>query len=454
VETPTDPVPLAPEITSEHLAPVVEMPGPTTDPEPMVTGYIDWRAIVPPDTFLWDWMQTTCVMDTPDEYLFWNGLIATSFAGGNDVKMADWTPVKANFFICHFGGSGTGKSRSLIPLVELLSEALPYDHADPSNTGVMMTKPSSAESLIDAFSKDILDPVTSERIGWAPVRGLVQYGELSDLLGKTARMGNTLKPTLMEFYDAHNDVSTRSRGSGHIHAEKPFCQTITTTQTKSVADLLRDADADSGFLNRWVFVTCTPKRRVAVGGTRVTIDHLCEPLRMIRAWASRGRSITFDDAGLAAFQEWFENAYLPNVGDDDDGEVLLQRGDLLMKKLIVAFCINSMTEVATEQIVKDALSLWPYLGGSYGVVRDRLGVVETHEIGEAVIKAIKEFNALGVQPTIRDLYERKLKGRFKDKATVAKTLRLMCELEEIKEVLTKHPVNKSVVTRYELTKDD
>lgn len=441
-------------VDEDSLAPIITMPGPHTDEVEDTSGYIDWRSLVPYNTFLREWMQVTTAMDVPDEYLFWNGIAATNFAAGNDVVMPDRNPVKSNIFTCLFGSSGSGKSLSLVPLTELLRQALPYDRDDPDSSGTMVdSTPSSAEALIDSFSKELLDPADpKKRLGYVSVRGLVQYNELSDLLGKSGRMGSVLKPTLMAFYDAHGNVTMRSRGAGYVHAERPFCQAITTTQVRSAADLLRDADADSGFLNRWVFVTCTAKPRVSMSSP-LDVSSLVKPLRTVRAWASRGRTIKFDAAGSKRFDEWFHGEYLPRVTGEHE-EILLQRCDLLMKKLIVSFCTNRMTDVATEEIVGEALSLWRYLQSGYGVLRRRLGVVETHEVGEAVIKALREFHAIGVMPTVRDLHSRKLKTRFKDKDIIIRALTQMKILGEIEELITQHPKNKTVVTRYRLVEDD
>jgi hypothetical protein len=160
----------------------------------------------------------------PEEYHFWNGLLAVGLALGRDATLWDRRPIFGNLFVCLLGNTGDGKSRSFESLKDLLVKALPHRWDDPNSKGIRVVQsPASAEVLIHNFSKPVLDPTNPKVVSYyAPVRGLIDFNELSGLVGRTNRQGNVLKPTLMEFYDASGVISTSSMTTGTKEAWQPL----------------------------------------------------------------------------------------------------------------------------------------------------------------------------------------------------------------------------------------
>jgi hypothetical protein len=375
---------------------------------------LDWRPIVPPDTFLDAYMKACVQDDVPEEYHLFHGLLAIGFALGRDVRLADLVPVYGNLFICTLGASGSGKSKAGYHLDKLLNTALPHDWTDPSSKGVRkVASPGSAEVLIHHFQKPITDPADPKKIiGYAPVRGLIDFNEFSSLIGRANRQGSVLTPTLMQFYDMQTTVATSSMTHGAKEATEPFASALTTTQPLSLRRLFNMFDEVSGFLNRWVFIPGTPKQRVAIGGVRVDIDPAVEPLQNILGWAASFRSDEFmewSDPAAKLFTEFFHDQIEPDKANADNAMIV--RIDLLMKKMILLFSGNMHQKLVHEQAVRDAIYCYDYLKESYAVPAGQIGNTLTSEVSEAVLfqarKAAQRGHALSLNDIAKLLKRRK-----------------------------------------------
>ena len=317
-------------------------------------------------------METVTVDDLPEEYHLWLGLQMVGLAAGDSAVLMERNPIKGNLFLCLFGSTGVGKSKAVRSQALLLREALPYDDDDINNTGVMLAAtPGSAEALVDMFSKTERDPVQpSKIISYRGVRGLVRFDEFASLLAQCERRGSTLKPTLMQFYDSYEPIELRSRTAGYSKADRHFCSATTTTQPKVVRELFSKGDADSGFLNRWIFVAGELKPLDPWGGPEVDLSALVEPLRDLRAWASSGRSLQMDSSASSLWATFFrERLESHRVSDDNP---LLTRLDFTLKKVMLLLAIDQKTPTIGADIVARALTLYPYLRQTYGLVDRRL----------------------------------------------------------------------------------
>lgn len=374
---------------------------------------LDWRGLVEPGTFLDTYMAICTQDDVPEEYHFWNGMIALGLAVGRDVTLYDFVPVHGNLFVCLLGNTGDGKSRSYSHLKKLLLSALPHKWDDPASKGVVQAASmASAEALIHAFSKPVPDPINPKLIAYyAPVRGLIEFNELSALIGRTQRQGNLLKPTLMEFYDATPEVTTMSMTGGKKLAAEPFGSAFTTTQPRALRELISKSDADSGFLNRWVFASGQQKQRIAIGGHNVDITPAIDPIRKIHGWAGLGKSLTWSPEAAERFTEIFRTVLQPAKEKDDGG--FLTRIDLLMKKLVLLFSVNEMVDEVPVDIVNKAFKMYPYLVAAYAIPASQIGNTIYYEVMEEIrkhIKSITEKNGAGA--SMRDLNMRLKRKKY------------------------------------------
>lgn len=374
---------------------------------------LDWRAIVEPGTFLDTYMACCVQDDVPEEYHFWNGLLALGLAVGRDATLFDFIPVYGNLFVCLLGNTGDGKSRSFSHLKRLINTTLPHKWDDPNSKGVLQaSSAASAEVLIHAFSKPVPDPANPKVVAYyAPVRGLIDFNELAALIGRTQRQGNLLKPTLMEFYDATPEISTMSMTGGKKIAAQPFGSAFTTTQPRALKELISKTDADSGFLNRWVFASGQQKQRIAIGGVDVDITPAQDPLRAIHGWSALGKHIQWTPEAAERFTEIFHTILQPAKEADEAG--FLTRIDLLMKKLILLFTVNEMLDEVPERIVDMAFKMYPYLLSAYAIPAGQIGNTIYYEVMDEIrrhVKAITEKNKAGA--TMRDLNMRLKRKKY------------------------------------------
>lgn len=413
------------------------------DDAPMPLPTFDWRKIVPAGTFLHTYMKQCTLDDAPEEYHFWNGMLAIGFALGRDVTLWDTQPVHGNLFLCLLGPTGDGKSRSFAHLRRLLYTALPHKWDDPNSYGTQfVSSPASAEVLIHSFSKPVIDETNPKRVAYyAPVRGLIEFNELSSLVGRAARKGNVLKPTLMEFYDCSPVVETGSMTHGVKHAEMPFASVFTTTQPLALKELVRETDAHSGFLNRWVFASGTPKKRIAIGGAQIDISPAVGPLKEIVGWTGRGKQVQWSDAAAKCFTEFFDTALHPAQLQDQTG--LLTRVDLLAKKLILLLCANAKSDEVTVGIVECVKAMFSYLTAAYGVPAAHIGSTVASEVRDEIMRHVTRYTEKKGGISLRDL-NKCLKRKNFPLDVISKTLKHLTDLGFI-EVFTTTGVGRPTV---------
>jgi hypothetical protein len=396
----------------------------------------DWRSIMQPQTFLDAYMRATHVDDVPEEYHLWNGLLALGLSVGRDVILYDRVPVYGNLFLCLLGNTGDGKSRSFSHLRRLLRTALPHKWDEPGSKGThFVGTPASAEVLIHNFSKPVLDPADPKRIShYAPVRGLVEFNELSALTGRTSRQGNVLKPTLMEFYDMAPTVTTSSMTTGKKEAEQPFASVYTSTQPRALKELMRKSDSDSGFLNRWIFASGQPKQRIAIGGIKIDTTPAVKPLQDIAGWAGFGKEITWDAEAAELFTSFFHSTLHPAQQRDRQG--FLTRLDLTMKKLILLLTVNIQQNSVPKEIVEQVISMYPYLIAAYEVPAAQIGNSQQVEVQDRLIQVIKTFQEkTGKPPSYRDIFLR-IKRQKYPPDLIHKTLKIISDMGIVDPITT------------------
>jgi hypothetical protein len=334
-----------------------------------------------------------------------------------------------NLFVCLTGPTGDGKSRSYSHLQDLLYMAMPYRTDDPTGKGVDFIKaPGSAEMLISMYMNPIPDPTDPKKLaGYAPVKGLIEFNELSSLVSRAARKGSAMKPTLMEFYDGNRVIQTGSLTHGTKRAENAFGSLFTTTQPKALKDLLREGDASSGFLNRFIFASGTEKPRIGFGGTRIDVSGAVEPLKELRGWVGFGRNLSLTDDAVNRFNEFYRDHLLPTLRSNDSG--LLDRMDLLMKKLILLFAMNQHALVVETALVDRVISMIPYLTRSYDVPAAFIGSTINSEVEAELMRHVKRYtkDPLKGGLTMRDLMKLIRRKKF-PLEIVTKTIKQLTDL--------------------------
>lgn len=397
---------------------------------------LDLTKILPgEDTFLDLYMRNVSVTESPDEYNFFNALIALGLAVGRRVTLGQMSdPVFANLFICLLGDSGTSKSRSQRPLKKLIETALPYT-ADPSNYGTLLVPTSgSGEYLVEAFCRRALDPDGKPIPGrYDPVSGLIEYPEMRVLMSKGSALGSTLKDKLMEFYDCNHRVTAASRKAGITQAWEPFAAAITTTQPANLHNIVHASESASGFLNRWLFVT-GPKKPIDRNNRDEPIfSPAVVPLQLIQGWSlsfGPNDQVLWEEDALLKF-----NAFLDTRVDTDkaaDESDFLNRLDLLLMKLCLLFSINKQEKSVTLDTVDRVLSMYSYIIETYQIAAQRIMDTEEQRIVsdiERVIRNNTDKKACTLKFIQRALRAKGYKITFLER--IAKTMITLGILEEI-----------------------
>jgi energy-coupling factor transporter ATP-binding protein EcfA2 len=347
------------------------------EPELVVYPTINWRAIVPEDTFLFEYMNACCNDDSPEEFHFWHGLLALGNAVGRKVYLSDNPHVRPNLMVCLLGNTGAGKSKSRRYLMEVLREGAPYREDGSSTSGVkQLARPGSGEVLVADLRYEGKDPATSRPLGPQPVNGIVDFDELSVIAAVAARQGSTLTTTLMQIADAVPDIKITSMKNGLMTASEPFCNVTASTQPRAIRNVVGRADASSGFLNRWIFAGGKEKEPEAIGGkhssTRIELTRAIELFNHVRGWGSFEREIEMDDDAYQLFEDFFRNFIVPTKRKDETD--LLKRVDLIFKKLMLLLTINQKLEKVPLQVVQATVKLFDYVIECYGILNSNIGI--------------------------------------------------------------------------------
>lgn len=401
----------APAPSAPSTATVTTLREEDVEDENVSIGYptLDWRAIVPEGTFLWEYMAACSNDDSPEEYHFWHGLLALGHAVGRNVYLDDLKLVYGNLLVCLLGGTGYGKTRSQGWLEWVIEEAAPFRDNGLDTTGCkMVSTPGSGENLIKQFEHIAVDPSLPKGTPMirTPINGIVNYDEFAGLLGRAMRPGNTLKVTIQAMSDAKRRVTTASNTGGEFEAVEPFCSVIASTQPSAVRTLLSKYDTGSGFLNRWLFVGGQRKKRESIGGSRtrirVDLNPSIEELKKIRAWGAIERMVELTDDGYEEWDKWFHGDLEPiAIGDDSE---LLSRLSLTMKRMLLLMAINSKTTKVTAEDVKRIKPLLPYLIECYSILNSEIGISEISEIAQEILRHAKRIqDQTGRGVTAREL---------------------------------------------------
>lgn len=370
---------------------------------------LDWRTIVPENTFLYEYLTATSHDDSPEEYHFWHGMLALGHTVGKHVQIDDQPPVNANLLLCLLGGTGFGKSKSRRYMKQVLETVAPFKSEDDRTTGVKVVPvPGSGEYLVHLFQHQTRDPSTGKPTNqYNSVNGIVDFDEFSGLLARVKRQGSTLGPMVMQFADCDPRVTIGSMTQGETYAVDPFCSITASTQPRAVRALLTKQDQSSGFLNRWVFAGGPRKEREVFGGShshiQVDLSRAIDQLKLVKGWGgATDRLITIDPAAMPEIISFFKTKIEPLM--DKDETDMLKRLNLIYKKVLLLLAINSHKQVIDLDIHRRAMPIIDYLVQNYLLVSANIGITAQHEISNDILRHMERHLAnYGKGASARDL---------------------------------------------------
>ena len=353
---------------------------------------MNWRAVFQEESFIRSYMVEASNDDVPEMYHMAHALLGIGMCLGRNVTLADRWPVYGNLLVCLLGRSGEGKSKSRGYINSILAEVLPYDESEPFPTGAkFISSPSSGEGLVTAFRRfeKINGKPTGKVLG--DVKALVDYGELAGLTGRASRLGNIIKPTILEFYDCQSRIGFTNKMDGEVVAMNAYASFATTSQPDKLSDLLSKGDTVDGFLNRWNFFTGTSKRKMSLFTAPVDFAVATAQLQQIAQYAAATHTLGWTDGAYEAWDSFFHTVIEPTK-KADRGD-MLNRADLMMKKMILLLAANKLEKNVSKETVEQAIKFWPYFIDCYKLIDKSVGAPKSNQIEEKILQIIRNFQA-------------------------------------------------------------
>lgn len=389
---------------------------------------IDWRSIVPDNTFMRAYLDATTTDTCPEEFHFWLSLVGVGLAAGLNRQTEEEPRVKGNLFVCLTGPTGTGKSRAKAHLKKLVLNNIKFDPDEAVPQGTKLAgNLQSGEIIVKRFQHEIIDPATGKGTGkYLPVRVLLDSEEMAGIATRASRPGNSLKDILQQVYDC-GDVLTSEGMTHDLYAVMPFGSLVTTTQNRSIREVMTKSDGDSGFTNRWIFATGVAKPELAINFNTVDLTRAGGLIRLIKKDCMQFEPVKYEQQAIKTYSDFF-HSHITQYKNREDTK-LMQRLDLTMKKLCLLFSINNREKVITQDTVNRVIQLFNYLVESYGVIEEQVAATEHGDNEQFLINTVKRLVQSGRFPSSRDIYLA-TKHRFQNTEQMKKMLTALVDVGE------------------------
>jgi len=369
---------------------------------------LNWREIIPDNTPMRTYMEIVCEDIKPEEYHFFNFLLLIGLMCGKNVYLVSEGKVFGNLLMCLTGGTGVGKTSALSYIQDIILDTCRFDPSIQNSTGIKYIKnPGSGEYMLRQFQEEFPDPNwqpqnTKDKQPMIPhvgVRGLVLWNEMSTMAAKRSAASSTVVGAVQDLYDNERLIQTGSNTAGTTHVENAFGSVVTTTQPAAVRDLLSRKDVDSGFLNRWIFVYGK--------GKRPRPDLIPPDLSPVKPWVIKLRQWVHGRTGHERVLRWSGDAWAEFIRrfeeiqdrfprQDENGDPLYKRIDLLFKKFILLLTANSMSDEVPLHAVTGAWQILEYVLQCYQRFGSSLVRTELSDIQEIILDRIEKRGEKGM----------------------------------------------------------
>lgn len=399
-----------PHVSAAPKAPILHLVQPDSDADVPESDDesdvqdINWREVFAEDSFVRAYMEATSNDDSPEMYHLWSALVALGMTTGRKVTLWDSPSVYGNLSICLLGHTGQGKSRSRVPLLRLLDEMMPYDPEEIVPEGAaQVINPKTGEGLTAAFARPIRtkDPKTGQIITSYPggVKGIAMFEEFSEIVALVARGQSTLDTVIMAGCDCGSaKMGGTTKGDGMFVADDHYMSAWSSTQPNRLQDLFKSSDKESGFLNRWVFVAGTPKPRSTFNhGPAADLTRAMNQYKMVRDVVNSRGTYAYEllpDA-MEEFDHFIQKVVLPEM---DKGSPMIQRMNLIMKKLLLLLSVNAHQDKVTVDIVRQAKAFYPYLLDTYALIDRSVGVPTKGDLEYYIMELIQKYQSRPKKP--------------------------------------------------------
>ena len=298
---------------------------------------MNYKKLVPPDSFIGQYMQYMSNVETAESYDFWCALWAIGASCGRTVFVdRPSAPVYLNWYIILAAESGTTRKTTAIEAI------VPFVSDDRSQ---LLTGKTSPEQL------DIILHEATKRTG----RGAIAFaiGELVTILGREGYM-STMPGLLTDLYGCPaSRVSPGTLKSGELIQKNVYINFISASTPAWLVTAINPSVIEGGFTSRVIFVVDdTRKRSIAWPTKRGEADERNTRgiLRQAILEAQAIGPIAVSPGGLKKFTNWYNSRashtdpFLSSFEAREDDHVL---------RCAACLCINDGTlEIQSGHITK------------------------------------------------------------------------------------------------------
>lgn len=377
------------------------------------SGKLDCEAVAKDETFLGEYYKDAIRDLVPKEFHLWNGILALSLAVGRTIEFADSEGKSyPNFYAVFVAKSASGKSRSKEKFKGVVELAMPYDEASPRRSGVkMLPQIGSAESLEKEMQAPLVTLDIDGTVSSGNVKGYWYEDEFSSFY-KKATAGNNNSSRLKEVLTtafSGGSLGSTALNRGTFYAPEPFLCFDSNVQPGVVRNVMSKDDADSGFLNRIIFIGAahrlTAKEEYSFDQHVVDFDYPAHAarLREINKWCHDTANaqlgpikFKMEPDVIRAFNHIMRTEF-KDITHGEHAENMLARMDLHFRRLCVVMCANEMTDTLTMDIFKRTLHLYWYIKRTSLLIAGKVEDSRSNEDEKYILDTIKGYYLKQVQ---------------------------------------------------------
>jgi hypothetical protein len=287
---------------------------------------MNYKKLVPPDSFIGQYMQYMSNVETAESYDFWCALWAIGVSCGRTVFVdRPSAPVYLNWYIILAAESGTTRKSTAIHSISTLIDG---DHT-------LLTGKTSPENL------DVLMHESTRKSGSASITFAIS--ELVTILGREGYM-STMPGLLTDLYDSPAQrISPGTLKSGELIQKNVYISFISASTPSWLVTAINPSVIEGGFTSRVIFVVDDTRKR-AIAWPKERKDNargkVQERLEQSTEQARSIGSIVISPGGLKKFTNWYNNRathtdpFLSSFEAREDDHVL---------RLSACLCINDGT---------------------------------------------------------------------------------------------------------------
>jgi hypothetical protein len=254
---------------------------------------MNYKKLVPDDSFIGQYMKYMSVVETAESYDFWCALWAIGTGVGRGVYVdRPNSPVYCNWYIILAAEAGTTRKSTAIRSIRDIVEG----------TSTILGGKTSPEAL------ELLLHESTRKGGGATASFAVS--ELVTILGREGYM-STMPGLLTDLYDCPKERrSPGSLKSGEIIQQDVYINFISASTPAWLVTAINPSVIEGGFTSRVIFVVDDARKR-AIAWPETREDEATTKLKQLYEStvdrAKRQQGLSISEGGLKKFRQWYNN---------------------------------------------------------------------------------------------------------------------------------------------------